>query len=261
MVQNGRPAILEFRFWPKTIGFFHYVLSMAMPNMKLMCEYMTRLETPQGFEHFYTKWPPEASLFFPIDAKNHRVLVIWDLNGYGEYEFDWCICDKVMACTSIGVRRRRRQLCFSRNTFNMTSNYWSYLNCQIQFLFAFLSRIFWHQSQISTMFHSRDTNDYVFPYFPMTLTLTFDLSLWYYLTIPTPYPAITTNVHAHTHTHTHTLRDTHTNTRVTITSCCDIKYISHDKTFKNRKYDTDEDIVYLYIIFYISDIGKYTMMI
>ena len=28
---------------------------------------------------------------FPIDAKNHRVLVIWDLNGYGKYEFDWCI--------------------------------------------------------------------------------------------------------------------------------------------------------------------------
>ena len=39
---------------------------------------------------------------FPIDAKNHKVLVIWDLNGYGEYEFDWCICDKVMACTSGG---------------------------------------------------------------------------------------------------------------------------------------------------------------
>ena len=32
---------------------------------------------------------------FPMDAKNHKVLVIWDLNGYGEY--DWCICDKVMA--------------------------------------------------------------------------------------------------------------------------------------------------------------------
>ena len=30
---------------------------------------------------------------FPIDDKNHRVLVIWDLNGYGEYEFD--ICEKV----------------------------------------------------------------------------------------------------------------------------------------------------------------------
>ena len=43
---------------------------------------------------------------FPIDDKNHRVLVIWDLNGYGEYEFDRCICDKVMACTSVGVRRR-----------------------------------------------------------------------------------------------------------------------------------------------------------
>ena len=39
---------------------------------------------------------------FPIDAKNYKVLVIWDLNGYGKYEFDWCICDKVMACTSIG---------------------------------------------------------------------------------------------------------------------------------------------------------------
>ena len=33
-----------------------------------------------------------------------RLIVIWDLNGYGEYEFDWCICDKVMACTSVGVR-------------------------------------------------------------------------------------------------------------------------------------------------------------
>ena len=29
-------AILEARFAPKTIGFFHYVLSMAMPNMKLI---------------------------------------------------------------------------------------------------------------------------------------------------------------------------------------------------------------------------------
>ena len=28
-------AILEVRFEPKTIGFFHSVLSMAMPNMKL----------------------------------------------------------------------------------------------------------------------------------------------------------------------------------------------------------------------------------
>ena len=40
-------------------------------------------------------------MFFPIDAKNHKVLVIWDLNGYGEYEFDVCICDNVMACTSV----------------------------------------------------------------------------------------------------------------------------------------------------------------
>ena len=32
---------------------------------------------------------------FPIDAKNHRILVIWDLNGNGEYEFEWCIGDKL----------------------------------------------------------------------------------------------------------------------------------------------------------------------
>ena len=40
---------------------------------------------------FFTKWLPTAIL----DDKYHRVLVIWDLNGYGEYEFDRCICDKV----------------------------------------------------------------------------------------------------------------------------------------------------------------------
>ena len=28
---------------------------------------------------------------FPIDVKNDNVLVICDLNGYGEYELDWCI--------------------------------------------------------------------------------------------------------------------------------------------------------------------------
>ena len=45
-------AILEVRFAPKTIGFFHYVLSMAMPNMKLIGEFMTQLETPQAFWAF-----------------------------------------------------------------------------------------------------------------------------------------------------------------------------------------------------------------
>ena len=42
-------AILEVRFAPKTIGFFHYVLSMAMPNMKLIGEFVTQLEMPQAF--------------------------------------------------------------------------------------------------------------------------------------------------------------------------------------------------------------------
>ena len=94
-------AILEVRF-AKTIGFFHYVLSMAMPNMKLIGECMTQLETPQAFWAFLYKMAGRGHFVFPIDAKNHRVLVIWDLNGYGEYEFDRCICDKVMACTSVG---------------------------------------------------------------------------------------------------------------------------------------------------------------
>ena len=99
-------AILEVRFAPKTIGFFHYVLSMAMPNMKLIGEFMTQLEMPQSFWAFWYKMAARGHFVFPIDAKNHRVLVIWDLNGYGEYKFDRCICDKVMVCTSIGVRRR-----------------------------------------------------------------------------------------------------------------------------------------------------------
>ena len=42
-------AILEVRFAPKTIGFVHYVLSMAMPNMKLIGEFVTQLEMPQAF--------------------------------------------------------------------------------------------------------------------------------------------------------------------------------------------------------------------
>ena len=101
--------ILEVRFAPKTIWFFHDVLSMAMPNMKLIGEFMTQLETPQAFWEFLYKMAARGHFVFPIDAKNHRVLVIRDINGYGEYEFDRCICDKVMACTIIGVRRRRNQ--------------------------------------------------------------------------------------------------------------------------------------------------------
>ena len=70
------------------------------------------------------KMAARGHFVFPIDAKNHRVLVIWDLHGhdgYGEYEFDRCICDKVMACTSVGVRRRRRRRRRRRNQkYNIT---------------------------------------------------------------------------------------------------------------------------------------------
>ena len=83
-----------------------FALSMAMPNMKLIGKFMTKLEI---FGAFLYKMAARGHFVFPTDAKNHRDLVIWDLNGYVEYEFDWCICDKVMACTRVGVRRRRRR--------------------------------------------------------------------------------------------------------------------------------------------------------
>ena len=113
---NGRRRT----FWksdlrPKTIGFFHYVLSMAMPNMKLIGEFVTQLEMSRAFWAFLYKMAARGHFVFPIDAKNHKALVVWDLNGYGEYEFDWCICDKVMACTSVGVRRRRQRRRRRRN--------------------------------------------------------------------------------------------------------------------------------------------------
>ena len=38
---------------------------------------------------------------FPIDAKNHRVLVIWDLNGYGEYDLIGVFVTKLWAVQSL----------------------------------------------------------------------------------------------------------------------------------------------------------------
>ena len=55
---------------------------------KLIGEFMTQLELPQAFWAFLYKMAARGHFVFPIDAKNHRVLVIRDLNGYGEYEFD-----------------------------------------------------------------------------------------------------------------------------------------------------------------------------
>ena len=57
LFQNGRRPPLGksdlghfgLKWKSETIGFFHYVLSMAMPNMKLISEFMTQLETPQAF--------------------------------------------------------------------------------------------------------------------------------------------------------------------------------------------------------------------
>ena len=118
-------AILEVWFAPQTIGFFHYVLSMAMPNIKLIGEFVTQLEMPQTFWAFLYKMAARGHFVFPIDDKNHRVLVIWDLNGYGEYKFDRCICDKVMACTRVGMRRRRRR-CNQKHNITKKFKFWGY---------------------------------------------------------------------------------------------------------------------------------------
>ena len=58
---------------------------MAMQNMKLIGEFVTQLEMPQAFWSFLYKMAARGYFVFPIDDKNHRVLVIWDLNGYGEH--------------------------------------------------------------------------------------------------------------------------------------------------------------------------------
>ena len=64
-----KAAILEVRFALKTIGFFHYVLSMAMPNMKLIGEFVTQLEMPQAFWAFLYKMAARGHFVFPIDDK------------------------------------------------------------------------------------------------------------------------------------------------------------------------------------------------
>ena len=46
---------------------------------------------PTSFLSIFLQNGRQRPFVIPIDAKNHRVLVLWDLNGYGEYEFDWCI--------------------------------------------------------------------------------------------------------------------------------------------------------------------------
>ena len=51
-----------------TIGSFHYMLSMAMPNMKLIGEFMTKLETQQAFWAFLYKMAARSHFVFPIDG-------------------------------------------------------------------------------------------------------------------------------------------------------------------------------------------------
>ena len=57
---------------------------------------------PPPAEHLFYKIATRGHFVLPIDAKNHRVIVIWDLKGYGKYEFDWCICDQVIQMLACG---------------------------------------------------------------------------------------------------------------------------------------------------------------
>ena len=59
-----------------------YVLSMAMPNMKLIGEFMTELEKPQAFWAFLYKMAARGHFDFPIDAKNHRVPGFTNLTNF-----------------------------------------------------------------------------------------------------------------------------------------------------------------------------------
>ena len=89
------------------LNFVHKIATAAIldDQKSLSITFLTISDQYGTFFNFlFSKWLPAAILFFPSDAKNHKDLVIWDLNGYGEYEFDWCICDKVMACTIVGVK-------------------------------------------------------------------------------------------------------------------------------------------------------------
>ena len=70
-IRNFFEVLHKVRFATKTIGFFHYVLSMAMPNIKLIGEFMTKLEQPQAFWAFLYKMAARGHFVFPIDAKNH----------------------------------------------------------------------------------------------------------------------------------------------------------------------------------------------
>ena len=77
-------AILEVRFPPKTIGFFPYVLSKTIYGAPYIvfgvingyAKYEVdrwiydRVREPRSFlRNFFTKWPPEAILFFRLMPK------------------------------------------------------------------------------------------------------------------------------------------------------------------------------------------------
>ena len=89
-------AIWDIGFSPKSKVSVHTWSTMAMSNMMLIGALDPKLQRAQAIRaFFYTKWPPEAILIFPIGTKSNRVLVLWEINAYVEYKFDWCIDCKV----------------------------------------------------------------------------------------------------------------------------------------------------------------------
>ena len=88
-------------------------------------------------------------------------------------------------CCDIKGMLWHHKLCLDVNNFQ------SYLKCQIQFLFAFVLRIFCHQFYISTICRNRVINEYVLYIILVILTLTFDLFPLSFSTMQVSYPATT----------------------------------------------------------------------
>ena len=92
-------AILEVPFGPFWMTENHFLSHFSPFQINIQLLFLIFFQNGRQRPFCFSDWW----------QKSYRVLVIWDLNGYGEYEFDRYICDKVMACTSVGVRRRRRR--------------------------------------------------------------------------------------------------------------------------------------------------------
>ena len=104
-----RAAILEVRFAPKTIRVLPLCVINGYANYEVNWWICDAVRDATSFlSIFIQNGRQRPFCIFRLMTKIIGVLVIWDLNGYGEYEFDsmylWQSCWPV---PSVGVRRRR----------------------------------------------------------------------------------------------------------------------------------------------------------